>query len=238
MKIIHFIKHWVNFIGMIYPRWLCKREFKRQKFLGLNERPMEFAFLFRKIAEIYPKTVLDVGTGMTALPYMLRNSGLLVTAVDNIKDYWPKGMVNRHFHVVNDDIKNTKLTKTFDVITCISVLEHIQDHRAAMKSMYKLLNPGGTLILTCPYTNHQHAPNVYDLPESNVTEKFSFVTQSFSENDRVRWMQDSLFELVDEEYWQFFEGEFWTCGKKLESPLKVDKKDRHQICCMAFRKPE
>jgi len=238
MKIIHLVKLWINLIGMIYPRWLCKREFKRQKFLGLNERSMEFAFLFRKIAEIYPKTVLDVGTGMTALPYMLRNSGLLVTAIDNIKDYWPKGMVNRHFHVVNDDIKNTKLTKTFDVITCISVLEHIQEHRAAMKSMYKLLNPGGTLILTCPYTNHQYASNVYDLPESSVTEKFSFVTQSFSENDRAKWMQDSLFELVDEEYWQFFEGEFWTCGKKLESPLKVDKKDRHQICCMAFRKPE
>lgn len=238
MKTLHQIKLWVNLIGTAYPRFLCKREFDRQKFLGLNERPIEFAFLFKKISEIYPKTVLDVGTGMTALPYMLRNSGLLVTAIDNIKDYWPKGMVNRHFHVVNDDIKNTKLTKTFDIITCISVLEHIQDHRAAMKSMYKLLNPGGTLILTCPYTSHQYAPNVYDIPESSVDNKFSFVTQSFSENDRAMWMQDSLFELVDEEYWQFFEGEFWTCGKKLESPLKVDKKDRHQHCCMAFRKPE
>ena len=104
--------------------------------------------------------------------------------------------------------------------------------------MYKLLNPGGTLILTCPYTSHQYAPNVYDIPESSVDINFSFVTQSFSENDRAKWMQDSLFELVDEEYWQFFEGEFWTCGKELESPLKVDKRERHQHCCMAFRKPE
>jgi len=238
MKILNQIKLSINSIGMAYPRLLCKREFDRQKFLGLNERSIEFAFLFKKISEIYPKTVLDVGTGMTALPHMLRNSGLLVTAIDNIEDYWPKGMVNRHFHVVNDDIKNTKLTKTFDIITCISVLEHIQDHRAAMKSMYKLLNPGGTLILTCPYTSHQYAPNVYDIPESSVDINFSFVTQSFSENDRAKWMQDSLFELVDEEYWQFFEGEFWTCGKELESPLKVDKRERHQHCCMAFRKPE
>lgn len=188
MKTLHSIKLWVNSIGMVYPRWLCKREYNRQKFLGLNERPVEFAFLFRKIAEIQPKTVLDVGTGMTALPYMLRNSGLLVTAIDNIKDYWPKGMVNRHFHVLNDDIQNTKLQQTFDVITCISVLEHIQDHRAAMRSMYKLLNPGGTLILTCPYSNHQYVPNVYDLPESSVTEKFSFVTQSFSNEERMGWM--------------------------------------------------
>jgi len=238
MKIIQTIKIWVNLIGMIYPRWLCKREYNRQKFLGHNERPVEFAFLFRKIAEIYPKTILDVGTGMTALPFMLRNGGLLVTAIDNIKDYWPKGMVNRHFHVVNDDIQNTKLEETFDVITCISVLEHIQDHRAAMKSMFELLNPGGTLILTCPYSNNQYIPNVYVLPESRVTERFSFVTQSFSEKERKEWMQDNLFELVDEEYWQFFKGEFWTCGEQLDKPLKVTKEDCHQICCMAFRKSE
>ena len=238
MKTLHSIKLWVNSIGMVYPRWLCKREYNRQKFLGLNERPVEFAFLFRKIAEIQPKTVLDVGTGMTALPYMLRNSGLLVTAIDNIKDYWPKGMVNRHFHVLNDDSQNTKLQPTFDVITCISVLEHIQDHRAAMRSMYKLLNPGGTLILTCPYSNHQYVPNVYDLPESSVTEKFSFVTQSFSNEERMGWMEDSPFELIDEEYWQFFEGEFWTCGKMLDKPVKVEKNERHQVACMAFKKPK
>jgi SAM-dependent methyltransferase len=239
MKITHSIKLWINSIGMIYPRWLCKREYNRQEFIALNERSVEFAFLFRTITKIWPKTVLDVGTGMTALPYMLRNSGLLVTAIDNINDYWPKGMVNRHFHVVNDDIQKTKLDKKFDVITCISVLEHIQDHRAAMKSMYKLLNPGGTLILTCPYSDRQYIPNVYDLPESHVTEKFSFVTQSFSENERERgWMQDSPFELVDEEYWQFYDGDFWTCGKMLDKPLKVKNSDSHQICCMAFRKPK
>jgi len=238
MKTLHTIKTWINSIGLVYTRMLCKREYTRQKFLGLNERPVEFAFIFKKIVEIYPKNILDVGTGMTALPYMLRNTGLLVTAIDNIKDYWPKGMVNRHFHVVNDDIQNTKLKEQFDVITCISVLEHIQDHRAAMKSMFKLLKPGGTLILTCPYTHHQYVPNVYDLKESGVTDKFSFVTQSFSEKERTEWMDDSEFELSDEEYWQFFDGEFWTCGKQHDKPSKVTEQDRHQISCMAFRRPE
>ena len=170
-NIIHKIKLIINSIGMIYPRILCKFEYNQQTFTHLNERPIEFNFVFNNITNIWPKTVLDVGTGKTALPHMMRNCGLIVTAIDNIKDYWEYGMVNRHYHVIDDDITNTKLTKKFDLITCISVLEHINDHRMAMKCMYKLLNPGGYLILTCPYTNSKYVPNVYELKDSNVTEK-------------------------------------------------------------------
>ena len=235
-KIIHKIKLTINSICMIFPRYICKFEYDRQKFVQLNERSIEFGFVFRKITNIWPKTVLDVGTGKTALPYMMRNCGLVVTAIDNIKDYWEYGMVNRHYHVINDDIKNTKLNKKFDVITCISVLEHIDDHRAAMKSMYKLLNPGGHLILTCPYTDNEYIPNVYEMKGSNVKDKISFSTQSFSSNERDSWMKDSEFSLVSEEYWQLFEGWFWTCGKMLDKPRLVSKKEKHQICCMLYKK--
>ncbi len=237
-RVIHKIKLIINSIGMIYPRILCKLEYSSQKFSQLNERPIEFGFVFKQITKIWPKTVLDVGTGKTALPYMMRNCGLLVTAVDNIKDYWEYGMVNRHYHVINDDIKNTKLNEKFDVITCISVLEHIDDHRAAMRSMSDLLNPGGHLILTCPYTDNEYSPNVYDIKESSVKEKISFVTQSFSSNERDSWLQDSELDLVCDEYWQFFEGQFWTCGEMLSKPKLVSKNEKHQICCMLFKKKD
>jgi SAM-dependent methyltransferase len=238
MKLLHKLKLIINSIGMIYPRILCKFEYDRQKFSHLNERPIEFGFVFRQITKIWPKTVLDVGTGKTALPYMMRNCGLLVTAIDNIKDYWEFGMVNRHYHVINDDIKNSKLNKKFDLITCISVLEHIDDHRSAMKSMCKLLNPGGHLILTCPYNDNEYIPNVYDLEESNVNHKVSFVTQSFSSTERDSWTQDSEFSLVSDEYWQFFEGQFWTCGNLLSKPMLVSKNHKHQLCCMLFKKKD
>jgi len=235
-KIIHKIKLIINLIGMIYPRFICKFEYDSQKFLQLNERSIEFGFVFRQITNIWPKTVLDVGTGKTALPHMMRNCGLVVTAVDNIKDYWEYGMVNRHYHVINDDIKDTNLNIKFDLITCISVLEHIDDHRAAIRSMYKLLNPGGHLILTCPYTDNEYVKNVYDLKNSNVKHKTSFITQSFSSKERDNWMQDNDFNLVNDEYWQLFDGRFWTCGKMLNKPKLVSKNKNHQICCMLFKK--
>ena len=218
-------------------RFLCAREYSRQEFVGINERPIEFAFLFRQLVESWPKTILDVGTGMTALPHLMRNCGFLVTATDNIKDYWPSGMSNRHYHVLNDDIKRTSLTNTYDVITCISVLEHIADHRAAMRAMYGLLNPGGRLVLTCPYSESRYVPNVYKLPESSVSIDYSFVTQSFSRNELDLWLADSPFELLEQEYWKFFEGEFWTCGAKLVRPIQVGREDRHQLSCLCLVKP-
>jgi SAM-dependent methyltransferase len=237
MKVFSTLKSLINRLGMLYMRLLCAREYKKQAYVGVNERPIEFAFLFRQLVEIWPKTILDVGTGMTALPHLMRNCGFLVTAIDNIKDYWPAGMSNRHYHVINDDITQTTLTGTFDVITCISVLEHIREHSKAMKSMYKLLNPGGRLIITCPYNEKHYVPNVYKLPESSVHENYSFVTQVFSRKELDGWLSDSSFELVEQEYWQFFEGDFWTCGSRLAKPVQVNWDCLHQLCCLSFIKP-
>lgn len=41
-------------------------------------------------------------------------------------------------------------SETFDLITCISVLEHIPDDKGAVETMWSLLRPGGKLILTLP----------------------------------------------------------------------------------------
>lgn len=109
-----------------YPAYLNRQEFEGQEFTRFNERPVEFAFVFRVVAETYPKKILDVGTGTTALPHLMRNCGALVTATDNVRDYWAEGMVNRHYHVLDDDITQTRLAGRFDLVTCVSVLEHIE----------------------------------------------------------------------------------------------------------------
>lgn len=40
--------------------------------------------------------------------------------------------------------------RTFDTIVCLNVLEHIKDDHAAVQNMYRLLRPGGHLILLVP----------------------------------------------------------------------------------------
>ncbi len=51
----------------------------------------------------------------------------------------------------NDILENTSFpSASFDLITCLSVLEHIPEDKAALKTMWSLLRLGGKLILTLP----------------------------------------------------------------------------------------
>lgn len=40
---------------------------------------------------------------------------------------------------------------TFDGLTCIEVLEHIEDDRAALNEFWRVLRPGGCAVVTVPY---------------------------------------------------------------------------------------
>ena len=219
-----------------YPQWICRQEFDSQVFTRFNERPVEFGFVFRKLGEIYPRTILDVGTGTTALPHLMRNCGCLVTATDNVRDYWPSGMLNRHYHVIDDDITHTHLSATFDLVTCISVLEHIQDPDGAVRNMFSLLNPHGHLILTFPYSEHGYVRNVYELPGSSYGQRAPYITQSYSRDNVESWVRENGGAVLEQEYWQFWEGEHWTVGSQIIPPKKVTAEDRHQLTCIHIRK--
>src|SRR5208282_4986502 len=157
------IKAIAHKLGRAYIDRITGQEFANRTFNRHNERPLEFGFVFEQIAALRPVTVLDVGTGTTALPHLIANCGCVVTAIDNVKDYWDKGMVNRHWRVIDDDILKPKLTETFDLVTCVSVIEHIVDHQTAFLNMLRLVKPGGHLIMTTPYAERYPVPNVYKL---------------------------------------------------------------------------
>ena len=54
-------------------------------------------------------------------------------------------------HLLDVTIEKTRFPpETFDLITCISVLEHIPADREAVTMMWSLLRPGGRLVLTLP----------------------------------------------------------------------------------------
>jgi len=201
-----------------------------------NERPVEYRFVFEQIATFYPKKILDVGTGLTALPHLMANCGCNVTATDNVKDYWPDGLSNRHYHVIDDDIADTKLTEKFNMITCVSTLEHIDKADQAVKNMFTLLNPGGILVLTFPYNEVRGVPNVYELPNSVVKKVPKFKTRAYSRADLNRWENENGARIVNQEYWQFFSGDYWTVGEKILPPKKVSQTDRHQISCVTLQK--
>jgi len=231
------LKSLIHRFGRWYCKELCRREYESQQLGKINERPVEYRFIFQALSSIAPKTVLDIGTGITSLPHLMRCCGFIVTAIDNIYDFWPECMFNRHFYVINDDITNTHITRKFDFITCVSVLEHIQNHEAAIQSMFALLNPGGHLAMTFPYNESTYIENVYRLPKAGYGLEESYICQVYSRNELDKWLKISGGgQVVSQEYWQIFTGDFWTFGEHIYPFRQVYKCDKHQLTCVLIQK--
>ncbi|QTA93888.1 class I SAM-dependent methyltransferase [Desulfonema magnum] len=230
------LKSVIHRFGKWYIQHICRREYEDQQFRRINERPVEFRFLFQQLLRICPTRVLDVGSGMFALPAVMKQCGFIVTAIDNVSDYWLSGMFNRHFHVINDDITSTRIKEKFDFISCISVLEHIENYNDAIKNMFSLLTPGGHLALTFPYNENKYIPNVYKLPEAGYGQNMPYICQVFSSDELNKWIKTNNGKLIEQEYWQFFSGELWTFGEQISPPRQVGKHEKHQLTCILLQK--
>lgn len=202
----------------------------------MNERPVEFAFAFRYIAEYYPKTMLDVGTGGAAFPHVVNYCGIKMTASDYIDNYWSNGMSNRHVPIVKLDITKPTMTQKFDMITCISVLEHIKEHRNALKGMFSLLNKDGHIVLTFPYNETTYCEDVYRHPNAGYGKDHAFIGQVYSRREVDAWLLDNDAEIVNQEYYEAFTGELWTMGESVY-PLKRTTADKkHHLTCLLLKK--
>jgi SAM-dependent methyltransferase len=217
-------------------RKILLHESKKPPFTIPNERPVEYSFVFRQITRYYPSSVLDVGTGVTALPHLIANCGLHVTAIDNIRDYWTNGMVNRHVLVVDEDVTKMTIHSKYDMVLCISTLEHIVDFDTAVRAMAKSLKPNGTLVMTFPHSHEAFVENVYKLPGTDAPSDMVFGAHSFSRTETLRWERDYGLVKVDEEYWRFFEPGPWTVGTFLNPPEPSSANNPHQIACFAWKK--
>jgi SAM-dependent methyltransferase len=216
-----------------------RQEYVNQSFDGLNERPVEYRFVFHVLSRLKSEQhrILDVGAGKTALPALMRNCGFVVTASDNIEDYWADGMFNPHWHVLHDNIVDSKIGGEFDLITCISVLEHIQDYHAAVRNMFALLKPGGRLVLTFFYNERQFIENIYDRPE--IWEEFKnrpYLGRVFSRKEIDEWRASNRADVIEQEYWQMNEGDLPLEGKPLDVLRQTGRDEKHHLTCLLLEK--
>lgn len=98
--------------------------------------------------------VLDVGCGMGLMlhdfpPEKIYGIDMEQTAVDYCRE-------NYHGENASDHIKQGSLPENipfqhkFDTIIALDVLEHIENDKEAVLSLYNILAPGGILVLTVP----------------------------------------------------------------------------------------
>ena len=232
------LKALVHALGHTYTRAFLRREYETQQFRWVNESPIMYSFVFKWLARCGPVTVLDVGTGNSALPSLMRTSGCVVTATDHRGVYWSKGVFNRHFHIVDDDITDSHLTGPFDFITCISVLQHCPNHASALRSIRRLVRPDGHVALTFPYNDRRFVEDVYRLPEAGYGKTNPYACQVLSRNEVDGWLKTGGWKVVEQEFWDVFTGELWTFGERLRPPRQVQRHEKHHLTCLLLQAPE
>jgi len=212
-----------------------RREWRYPPIQELREYVFQFEFAMRAVARHMPREVLDAGSGVSSWPHLLASCGIRVTATDEMHSYWGS-MFNRHYHVIPDDITASKLDRQFDMVTCLGVLTTIGDDRPAIANLFRLVRPGGHLVLTIAYKEDEAVPNAYALPGASYGQGFRFIARQFSRAEVDAWLAAGGGEIEEQEYFRVFRGEYWAGGERLEPPVRVSVDEPHQYSALCIRK--
>lgn len=111
-----------------------------------------------------PGKCLEIGCGAGDLCATLRNKGYRVKGIDSSEraiqlcrelheDLCRMGRISFTCESIYD------VSDTFDAIFMFEVLEHVEDDRAALSQVHRLLNPSGEILLSVPAHESSFGPS-------------------------------------------------------------------------------
>lgn len=115
------------------------------------------------LMEPAPRRVLDLGCGTGWTSLFLARAGYVVTGVDLSDDAIRVAReVAREERVENltylsADYESFQADGTFDYVLFYDALHHAEDERAALRTAYRALRPGGVLFAFEPGAGHHHS---------------------------------------------------------------------------------
>ena len=117
--------------------------------------PLRVNFIRDKV-NLSGKKILDVGCGGGILSESLASLGAEVTAIDasektiNIAKAHAKKVKSKvkYLNTTTEEILSDKKTQSFDVITCLEMLEHVPIPSQSIEEFSSLLSPKGDLIIS------------------------------------------------------------------------------------------
>ena len=131
--------------------WDLDGEFKPLHLLN----PVRLTFISDELQGLFGKKVVDVGCGGGILAESMARSGADVTGIDMANDSLnvarlhalETGVSVNYQQATAEQYVNTNAT-TFDVVTCMEMLEHVPDPFSVIKACADLAKPGGTLFFS------------------------------------------------------------------------------------------
>ena len=132
------------------------------------------AMLLEEVAPLPPGRVLDVGCGTGELADRLADRGWEVVGLDLCES-----MLRRANGKLNGNAGRVRLTVAdseclpfhagaFDVVTCANSFHHYPDQEGVVRELYRVLRPGGRLLLLDGWSDHFLGRIIYDVIITHV----------------------------------------------------------------------
>ncbi len=120
------------------------------EFRPLHEiNPLRVNYIARKI-NVAEKDILDVGCGGGILAESMAQHGANVTAIDLAeaslsvaKLHLMESNLDIDYRFISAESLAQNASESFDVVTCLEMLEHVPNPELVVNACFKLLKPGG-----------------------------------------------------------------------------------------------
>ena len=117
--------------------------------------PLRLDYIERRVGSLADKTVLDVGCGGGILSESMTQRGATVTGIDMGEA--PLNVAKLHLYESELSIDYQQITAeqlsheqpaSFDVVTCMEMLEHVPNPASVVTACHNLVKPGGHIIFS------------------------------------------------------------------------------------------
>jgi len=125
------------------------------EFRSLHEiNPLRLDWI-RRHAQLSGRTIVDIGCGGGILAESMANAGATVTGIDMAEG--PLAVAKLHQHESGAQVDYRKATaeelaseaaESFDIVTCLEMLEHVPDPSLVIKSCAEMVKPGGHVFFS------------------------------------------------------------------------------------------
>lgn len=158
--------------------------------------------------------ILEVGCGIGNFTKLLSDYGK-VSAIDINRNYIKKIKL-KNSAVGFGDIEKGKYffkNKQFASIVCLNVLEHIEDDNKSLKNIFKLLKPGGHLILLVPYSRRLYGE----------TDKAIFHFRRYEKAEVAKKIKSAGFKIKKSRILNIIGGIGWFISGKILKEVSVSR---------------
>ncbi|NNC94703.1 MAG: class I SAM-dependent methyltransferase [Chitinophagales bacterium] len=124
------------------------------------------------------KKILEVGCGPAGIFTILTESD--VTAIDpllenyssKIHHFNPSEYPNVNFQ--NGSIEEYIESRSFDLVFCINVINHVRDIKGSIRNIRKVLDPGGELVISIDAHNYSILKHLFRLTQLDILHPHQF----------------------------------------------------------------